>query len=411
MKHINQRSFLLKTILLIVFGLCTAWSVTAQDTNPEPTPDPRVEEAKRKQEIAEANKATAEAQRDTYKAIVGELNKDDLPKGTVSVDKAEIEAKILAYKSADKAATSITDGISKLTPAPTKIVVFTGKEINNIAAYKAFKKQADLLNTRLATLKNLPPLLSDPLPKPCKAPQKTFVAPLLAVETALQVLALFKKDTSFTGHDVTLDDFAVYTMVLSKLSAKGIEVIYPPMYYPGLFEDPANQLQIYKTFENLSQSQFDLEDKLKEIGEIKERLSKLAEAEADNICKHYYTTDLETMNRRETQIKEVQTFLGQIITALMKPDEQTGLSVLQQYATAERLTTDFKSAYLLQIKPIAAGGTARIKTTFFGSRLSFGGGSIISYMLTNGDGKFITAGTVQNYGGYVRAKDVSEALK
>jgi hypothetical protein len=411
MSKINHRYFLINLLLLIVFGFCAIGAVIGQN-NSDDKPDPKVEEAQRKQAIAEANKATAEAQRDTYKAIVGELNTDNLPKGTVSVDKTEIESKILAYRSANETATKISETISTLNPKPEKIVILTNKEINNVAAYNAFKSQVNLLNNRINLLKNLPPLLSDNLQKPCKAPQKFPVPPLLAAETALQVLALFKKDTSFAGTEVTLDDFAVYTMILSKLNEKGIkQVIYPPMFYPNLFVDPDTQPQIYKTFETLSQSQFSLEEKLNEISEKKEKLAELTKAETDDNCKKSYASDLATISQRETQIKDVQTFLAQIITALTKPDEQTGLSLLHQYATAERLTNDFKSAHLLQVKPIAAGGTARVKTTIFGSRLSFGGGAILSYMLTDGDGKFIKAGTVPHYGGYIRAKDINEVLK
>ena len=410
MKIIFNRKHLTKLVASVILGLCAMIHVLGQ--SPTPTPDPQLEEAKRKQEIAEANKATAEAQRDTYKAIVGELDTSKLPEGKTTAEKTEIEANILAYKAAEQASDKIATVIAGVNPKPLKVVLFSEKEINTVVAYKAFNLQAGLLLTRIAALKNLPNLQSKPLPKPCTGSQTTkFVPPLLAVETALQVMALFKKDTSLSGTSVTLDDFAIYSIIMKKLKEKGISVVYTPFYYPGIFEDPSKQLQVFATFEKLNQSEFSLGDTLDQIVQIKSELTDLLKKENDPSCRRFYESDLANYSDHEKKINEVKSFLSQIITALMKPDEKSGLSVLQQYAVAESLSTEYKSAYLLQLKPIAAGGTSRITTNILGSKLSFGGGAILSFMLTNGNGEYITSGNVTQYGGFVRDSQLNKELK
>jgi len=376
----------------------------ARQQEPAASDDPKVVEAQKRQALAEAEKARAEAERDAYKAKIGEISTDKLPKGTITAEKLEIEGRILAYRSADNSTTAIVTSVGSVVPKPGKVVLFSSKELNGLMTYQAFSAQTNLLIARVPLLTTMPPLLTDHLTKPCSTTPRKFVPPLLAVDTALQVLALFKVDTSIAGAEVTLDDFAIYAMIASKLRASSIDVVYLPSYYPNVFGPPPPALKIYKLFGDLNQKQFDLGDFSATIDQRKADLAKRQTAETDNACKALYQVDLDALAARQTEVKETQTLLGQIIAGLTKPDDQTGLNLIHTFATAEQLATAFPSAYLLQVKPIAAGGSTKTTTNILGSKLSFSGGSIISFMLFDTSGAVVAAGTSPLYGGYVRDK-------
>ena len=180
------------------------------------------------------------------------------------------------------------------------------------------------------------------------------------------------------------------------------------MYYPNAFNpDVLLDSDVYKTFQFLSDSQFKLEKFSSEkIDQKKQDLSTRLEAEKKAACKALYNRDLTTLDNLQTQVKTTAAVLSQIITALTKPDEQSGLSFIQALWTAEQLAKRFKSAYLLQVKSIAAGGATITTSNIFGSKLSFSGGVVISYMLFDNSGVLVNAGTIPAYGGNRHLQDM-----
>lgn len=193
--------------------------------------DPAVLAAQQAQAIAEARKAAAEADLATAKARLGEVTQP-LPTGAGTATNLNIEGKLLAYRAADKAADQIAAAIRAALAAqtPPRLVFLSVKEVANISLLQAFNQQASLLLEQVSQLeipKDIPRLC--PKPGAVFQPQVTF-PPGVAIDAALTLLRLFKTDRTLVGEDVTLDDFAILALLVSKLG--GIEVVYPPSYFP-----------------------------------------------------------------------------------------------------------------------------------------------------------------------------------
>jgi hypothetical protein len=382
--------------------LCFAQLAHSTDSA-DTTTDPELIQAQLKQKLAEAKQATAEAELAAAKAKIGEISVA-LPKGTTTSTTQHIEGTILAYQAAASAVASIVKDVTT-APAPKQVVLFSQKEISALTVYQSFKVQADLLITRIPALTTKPTLVSDSMPVDCVAPVKPKVAPLLVVDTALQLLGLFKVDRTITGSDVALDEFGVYSLIASDLVAKGISVAYPPSYFPNALNPTPTPLAIHQTFQTLSQKHIELGQFVNQLNDTKNKLS-AGKEKATAKCKGIYDADIDTVNVAVTQATAAQAAIGQVITALTAADSQSGVTLIQTLSSAELLATGFKSASVLQVKPIAAGGNVQTATNIFRTKLSFSGGVVLSYMLFDPTGAVAHAGTVPLYGGYVDASEM-----
>ena len=385
------------------------------------TTDPAVLKAQTEQALAQARQATAEAQLATEKAKLGSIS-TPLPGGTVTATTLVIEGDILAYRAADSAAQKIVDAVIRTCPVggtltgglaciagkptPEKVVIFSNKELNGLLVYQAFQAQSAVLLAQVSTLTNqpIPPLLSDKTPLICTSTPAKLIPPLLAVDVALQLAGLFKTDTTITGASVTLDDFAVASLVAEKLTEKGVLVAYPPSYYPNALTSIPPALQIYVTFKKIVASQLDLAAAATVIDLKKADIT--ARAAKEPKCKDIFAADSATLDARKAQVAATQTAVSQVVTALTATDAQSGLSQIQTLALAEQLAEQFGGASILQLKSIAAGGDTKTKKNILYTSLSFGGGAILAYMMINPTGTIEHSGTVPVYGGFVDASDM-----
>lgn len=391
-------NFFTFVVACIAFIVCTN---AAADT---PSTDPEILKAQAEQALAQAKQAAAEADLAAAKARLGQLTVA-LPKGTISPTKLDIEGNILAYRAAAQAAVAIVNDVVAASPAQRKIVLYSGKELNTLLVYQAFKAQAELLLSRVPALTTMPTLITDKPLAPCpKLPEKRVAPPLFAIDTALQLLGLFKTERTITGQDITLDDFAVVSSIAAELKKKGISVGYPPSYYPNALNPSPANLAVYATFRSLSQKQLELGQFAAQVDARKQDLG--VRASNDPKCKDVYATDIATLDAHKAQVIATAALLGQIVATLTAPDAQSGLSLIQSLSTAEQLARDFASASILQVKAIAAGGSTQTTTNIFGSKLSFSGGVVISYMLLDTTGAVLAAGTVPVYGGYINEENM-----
>jgi hypothetical protein len=357
--------------------------------------DAAIADAKKRQAIAEAEAAEAKARLGAITAAT--------PKGTATVDGLSVEGKIRAYRAAATAADEITKDV--LSAKPTAIVFFSAKEIADITTYRAFLRQADLVQS-LALPLVLPPLFADqPSGTSCVPPPRVAtkaIPPLVGIDAALQVLSLFKADRSIKGADVTLDEFAVAALVAERLIDK-VTVVYPPSYYPSAFQQGATP-ELDKRFNALTAL---LQAHIKFSLQISARrqevaaLAETAEARKDPVCKQRYVEDLAALDLVQARVKAIAVALDQLFANFVKADAQTGLTLLQTLAAAEQLATQFKSAHVLQLRAVAAGGATMTKTNIFRTRILFSGGAVIAYMLFADTGAIVKAGTVPVYGGVV----------
>jgi len=408
-------SRILARCLVLVVLFVTLANQTTPAADDATNSDPEIAAAKRAQALAEAKAATAKAEADLAKAeadkakaMLGEITQTT-PKGTATAEGLSVEGKIRAYRAAETAATAIAEAVLK--KSPQKVVVFSAKEMNDITFWQSFLQQATVLQNQLAA-PTLPPLFADN-PGQC-APPKTArgvppavrtVPPLMAIDAALQLLSLFKVDRTVKGADVTLDDFAIAALVGGKLAAAKISVAYPPSYYPGAFA-PSSAPRTTQALATLTQRRQTLIDFSTNIDTKKQQIAQRSTQEQQQACKDRYAEDIALLDNLQTRVKTSIGLLDAFFAGILKADAQSGVTLLQTLIAAEQLSTTFQSAHTLQLKPVAAGGATMTTTNIFGSKISFSGGVVISYMLFDSAGVLVDAATVPQYGGFVDEKEM-----
>ncbi|WP_371763808.1 hypothetical protein [Massilia sp.] len=383
----------------------TIFSTTGHATESTDQTDPTLAQAQLKQNIAQAQQATAEAELATAKAKIGQIDAT-LPKGQTTATSLHIEGTILAYRAAEKAADQIAANVATLVPNK-KVVLFSSKELAWLNTYRSFKFQTSVLLANIPKLTTDPKLTSDSLPPSCVAPTRVKVPPLLLIGVALELASLFKSDNNITGSDVTVDDFAMNSLMAEKLKARGFSIAYPPLFFPNLLEPAplAPTTQTEQTFKNLNDGAFNLSQFVKRMNDKKMALT-AAREKASTKCKAIYDDDIANVDDAQAKASAAQTAINQILTGLTTTDPQSGLTTLQNLTYAEQLGVTFQSASILQVKSIAAGGNTQTKTGTFSTTLSFSGGVVLTYMLIEKDGSISTSGVVPVYGGYIDSSDM-----
>ena len=392
--------------------LCAAASLslaTPTATGADST-DPAVLAAQQAQALAEAKKATAEADLAAAKARFGEVTQP-LPTGAGTATNLNIEGKILAYRAADKAADQIAAAIRTALAGqtPSRIVFLSVKEVTNIALLQAFDQQASALLEQVSQLQ-----IPGGIPRPCpkggvQLEMMEVTPPGVAIDAALTLLRLFKTDRTLVGEDVTLDDFAIVALLAGKLS--GIDIVYPPSYFPDAFgwkDIP----EVYDKFNKLAEAQITVANLPERIAAKKQEIAdRKTQAGTDKACAAMLDADAARLEEFANKVSVFKEALAQVNTALTKTSDQSGMALIQSLVLAERLATRMQGAFLLQVKPIAAGGTTHTSTNIFGTTFSFSGGAIVSYVLYRPDGIVATAGTVPVFAGLFKDEKLNDALQ
>ncbi len=404
---------MLKKLPALAFLVCA--SIGSFAATPE-----EVQEAERDRDLAKAKQETAEANAARAKANIGELSSQSLPTGSGTATALNIEGKILAYRAVDAVASDIATQVLNAAPKATNIVIFGDAQFSAITRYWMFRTQLSKLNKSIVQIvggnldePRLPGLSSDESLTSCKrGPVKEVIPPLIAVAAGLQVLSLFKTDKVMTGTDVSDDDFALSSAVVGKLKSArpSLNIVYPTVYVPNAF--PAVPRPEVKS------AVLDAVDELERYKGALDRLSTLIDSRKKTLaaaigsaktsasCKSMYETDVKTLERMEQSNKTLQKLVSNNQEFLSKVDDKSGSSVLQDLYIAETLTSNFKSAYVLKLKTVAAGGATLAEKNLFTTNFYFSGGAIISYMLLDGQsGEIVSTAVLPRYAQYVKAND------
>jgi hypothetical protein len=407
---------------LWLLGCASAYAETADE----------LAAVQRQRDAAQARRDIATAEADEAKARLGTLDTASLPKGTGVASSLNVEGKILAYGAVETLATQIAARVAKLAPAPTLVVLYSDKDLKGVLQLHGFLQQTaeihklakGIARPNAAGVPTLPKLESDGscggtvvAAATTDAESGGGLAPLTAVGAALQLLAIAKTDKKLSGADVEVSDVALANAVAGKLLANSIPVVYPAsMASASVFSKAASTpSKVFQEAQNLSNDAASLDVLLGLSTTRRQDLDKRASAaKGDDRCKAMFTRDSQLLAANESFAKSLKTSIEQQTVALVKADDKTGLSALQALFESELLQAsaakETKAPHVLQISPIAAGGTTLTKTNFFTTNFFFSGGAVVSYALLNGeDGRVVLADTASAYGGYVKAEDLPAA--
>lgn len=383
-----------------------------------------VDAAKRTQALAEAeqataaaNKAKAEAESAEARAKLGTLDLSKLSKPSGEAKSLDVEANLLAYASVERISGAIAKSIASVSKGKV-IVIYSEKELKLVNQYQTFIVAASSVSTALSGLA-IPALSAEE--KECTAPESGGgIGVLGALDVASQTWSLFKFDKKLEGTDVTVDSFALAASVMAKLQDAGVsKVLYLPTYLGGnLGQDNAmTKSASWKVVSDLQTGSLKADALLVNIGKKRDTVKALQDTnkKPTPACKAAYADSLRVLDDLEVRTKSLKGMAEKYVAAATTPDEKTADTLLQGMLLAESLKTYVSQnggAYVLQLKPVAAGGTVLTKSNFFSTSFHFSGGAVVSYILTDGQtGAVMSSGTVSNYGGYVEPHELGKALR
>ena len=295
------------------------------------------------------------------------------------------------------------------------MVIYSESELKALQHVNAFSSNVASLSRDLANL-SIPP--SDMDNPQCAARANSeagggSLGVLGSLDVAAEVLSLFKMNKTLEGKEVSIDTFALSAAVVSELKNLGTNTIYPPLFFTGsVFGSPGSS-QVEKDIDNLlrlaPRTDVLLADIARRKVEITER-SKSRKKSTDT-CKFALvaaSAALDLLGKRAQLLKDRA---AKYVTAAMAVDEKTGDTLLQSLVVAEAFRKVAAKSLILQLKPIAGGGSTLTKTSFFTSSFRFSGGAIAAYMLVDGtDGTVVASGLVGDYGGHATLDELKGVL-
>lgn len=301
--------------------------------------------------------------------------------GSITIDDNQfIEAQIAAYTTLQDAADEIARRIAQTfkganapktgeaaasavdgTPAdPSVTILVTGSDLEGLEALALLEKEVEALTNQL---KNHAPDVADLGIDPL-----LVVGPLL--QTAADVAALFRTDTEFKARTIAIADEALIAAVAGRLS--GVR------HYPGAFPSSDWNLAMLRSLDD-------------QFRAAKERHQKaISSTPADELARKRIEGFVTEWEQLEPRYKAFRDALG-------TRDPQTGTTPLAVVSRAAWLRDALKKTpRVVMLKVLHAGGTYVLTKRFWrGATLAQSGGLIVQFMVFDGAGQLLDAGTVQ----------------
>lgn len=312
--------------------------------------------------LAESEAKRARAELAALETRVGGHNVKAL-EGKLDVDaNTQVEADIMAIAALDAVAASVAKSI-----APYKhLVLARESDLRALLQYRLMIAQMDIIeNAYTAVLEKRRPQIA----------HVHFGAPLLAGATAvtrgvIDLLSLFRTDTTITGRELVVDDLTFAAQVASHLKKS-------KLYIPALVALEIGALTMADH-------------------PIVGLLGRLEKLQIKKVEARDAVGDLPELERTHALLAEVyETLLGKASTGVVEPaipDDR--FSTLARGASLATIL-ERSNAGLLFLRVVRVVGTTRVEhRLLWRDKLSHSGGAIASFFVVGRDGSVLLANTV-----------------
>ncbi|MGO7359990.1 hypothetical protein ACCS66_35535 [Rhizobium ruizarguesonis] len=342
----------------------------------------------------------------------GEATKVVPATGTTTInEEVNIEVVMLAVASVREIAVDIAGRVKRRIGSEPKLVLLCDEAwLGKVADWRAFSTRMSVLEEAMESL----PALRQ---KSGSALEGIFV-PMLGgtsagIEAVANLLSFFKADTSYYGRSVAIESSTLYPALAGQLIEN--EIASVAIGGAPMLTGPADHRQ-------------DLIGRMERLVRLRTRLSMmltevLATKEADPPAEDYNSTVEQALSRNDDTTTGTNTAAPEATTAVNaevaagggqhQPD-QAQIQIRSLVEAADELMNDLTTAgdgtsrlaelqagsetahlidtapraYQLSAKVIKSGGAYRTKkhlftTLFFGDQLSYSGGAVISFILTD----------------------------
>src|ERR1700675_1259757 len=364
--------------------------------------------------------------------------------GTTTIDdKLSIECDILCYASVNNIAFQIALEFNKIRESGALVIILDDTSKQALHLVRVLVWQTDFLIQEFARAAQEAapqvPALAEAAAPQVRVPMEGetmlegFVPALPAVtaiktaataatdvgRSVIDLLSLFRTDTSYAGRTVTVNENSLMLSLAGKLVERQHSVIYPKLL---LFPPSPAVSQSAKDFQNLLQALLDARDDANEAVRALASRVAVATQELSSVYKKHthrrnrqeLTTDHVLASREQQLIKDrlqlagwqkwftdLDSQLQALLKALNAPDAN-GVVLLQMLQIAQELLSRFNEApentYFLHAEVVSSGGSYRIRrnlfrTLFWSDGLSYSGGAIVSYAFFDSNAVIVKSGT------------------
>lgn len=416
MEPIRSEALTLKAGCGAVRGLALALGLLACNAavSADATDPPELVAAKGRAELAKAEAEYAKAQAELFKSRLGDLSGDLVPKGTIEAKTLNVEGQVRAYETVAKAATTIATRVRAKVctgaddaPKCPPVVLVTDAEMQLLARYRAFVPTAEMLLSRAPDLVKSAREFAPP--DSCATKSVSFTAasvpPLTAISAVLGIAGLFKSDRAFEGATVTVDTFALNTLLLRELGARHITAIYLPTRLlqstPALARDSAQAFTspVLRKYEQLTEGTVALVAAADAYDSRKALLAKTLPV-GKGLCKNEWDSAVAVGDQNAAHARTLGNAIQEFLTSLSKTDEATGRSAIINFVIAEQIEPTLRNAHFLSAKSVAAGGTVQTKKNALSSHIYVGGASVVSFLMTDEMGSPELSDTIAETAGF-----------
>jgi hypothetical protein len=351
-------------------------------------------------------------------------------------DKVSIEAEILAYSAISKIAKRIASEFHSKFPDPAsgyRIIVLDDSLVAALTAHQTLVMELDLISNGFArVIEAGTPSAAAAKPG---ARLEMFVAPAgfmgalsgtaMLGRSLIDLLSLFRQDTSYYGRSYTVNDSALVLEVVRYLKAErgDIQCIYPKLllYRPGAAAQTwhgrfkRRLTEVYdlrdradRVVADLSKSCLELQLKIQPPAPRQPPSdSELTEFTSELIAKKILHDSCEKL------FDANDAKLSQTVNGLSTPDAK-GVTPLEIIQKAEEIVARFEvcrtNTFLLYVQAVDLAGNYRIRSNLWrtlwnSDGLSYSGGAIVTFGFLNGDAELVLCGTHRWRTPFVRFSD------
>ncbi|HEX2834720.1 MAG TPA: hypothetical protein VHW00_17035 [Thermoanaerobaculia bacterium] len=325
--------------------------------------DPEIEKLEKEKQIAELEATIATKKKETLAATFPSSVTPVEAKTEID-EKAVIEAYILAYDSLDRAAEKI---VTKVLPliGNNGLLIHNPTDLAALGTYRAFVGQMAELGAEYDAIKL-------PVQNEAVGALAAIVGVTAAAKSVIDLLSLFRTQTTIKGVDVVIDDLPLISEVAGRFAARGKQV-YVSQIYP-LDLDPSMSAEIQRLLAGVRRKASEAAQRIAALPDDSVEKKRLKAADAIRVG--------------------YEDLLTKVATA-----EAPLLSKLLLGAAVEKV---LQTAQLLYLKVLKANGTNEATKNILGSNVQHSGGVIVNFMLFEKNGTVKLAATEIAYSGELK---------
>jgi hypothetical protein len=346
--------------------------------------------------------------------------------GSTTIDAAlTFEVEALSHVAMSKITRRFADEVAGVAQSTDRLIVLNDELARALEYDQAFTVQLQVLELSFESaaraadegLQRLKGEAEGAVDVAAAVPMVGITAATGVVSAALNFLALFRQDTSYSGRKVKISEHAIIAELARHLRDKSIS-----LYWPGLSLSP-DEVTSEASESSAGLATPPYMTRLQKTMEVRDRAAGKIHALADALERapdEKKSAARLALDRAHESFDSADSILRRMMTSLAQPDTKTGIAPVQLLHRANNIkkyAARKKGRVLYVVVHLeSAGGSYRIRknlfrTLFWSDGLTFSGGAILTYALLDEDGKVLLSRNASQREAFTSFEELSDDLE